>query len=295
MPGVHLGLASQHGLTIHPEKTRITHTLDLETGSAGFNFLGHRIQQFHTGKYAVKATFKQVFTRISPTPEAQARVYQRIATVIDKMLCGSPNRSAGRRPEEVLIPQLNSIIRGWSNHFRHCNAKHSFSRLDNQVWYKLWKALRRRYKKRGRQWTVQQFLKMSDGKWRFNCPSSEDSQEQLVMRLFAETQILQHMQLRKGKSFFDGDWAYWGTRRGNYPSVPLELTRLLQKQHGKCHRCHSLFTRHDKLHVCTEWVDVRDKKKPVQRMMHLDCESQQRRLNSAAAMPAVDAASSPVR
>ena len=283
------------GLNLHPDKTRITHTLDVETGSSGFTFLGHRIQQFHTGKNAVKPAFKQVFTRISPAPEAQARVYQRIALLIDKMLCGSPDRNAAFCAEEVLIPQLNAVIRGWSNYFQHCSAKHSFSRLDNQVWYKLWKALRRRHKKRGRTWTVQQFLKKPDGKWRFNCPSTKDDKEARVMRLFAETPILKHMQLRKGKSYFDGDWAYWGIRFGNYPSVPLELTRLLKRQHGKCHCCHALFTRHDKLHVCTEWVSAEDKKKPVQRLMHLDCESQQRRLNSAAAMPAVDAASSPVR
>ncbi|WP_395745423.1 reverse transcriptase domain-containing protein [Prosthecobacter sp.] len=282
------------GLTIHPEKTRITHTLNLETGSAGFSFLGHCIQQFQTGKYAVKAAFKQVFTLIRPAPEAQERVYQRIATIINMMLCGSPNRNAARRAEEILIPQINAVIRGWSNYFRHCNAKHSFSRLDSLVWFKLWKALRRRYKKRGRQWTVQQFLKRSDGKWRFNCPSSKDPQELLVMRLFAETPILKHMQLRKGKSYFDGDWAYWGTRLGSYPSIPLELTRLLKRQHGKCHRCQSLFTRRDKLHVCTEWVDVRDMKKPLQRLEHQDCDSQLRS-NSEAAMPAVDAASSPVR
>lgn len=283
------------GLAIHPEKTRITHTLDDETGSSGFTFLGHHIQQFHTGKYAVKAAFRQVFTLISPAPEAQTRVYQRVATLIDKILRGSPNRNASLCAEEVLIPLLNAVIRGWSNYFRHCNAKHSFSRLDHRVWFKLWKALRSRHKKRGHTWTVQQFLKRSDGKWRFNCPSSKDPQERLVMRLFAETQIVRHMQLRKGKSYFDGDWPYWGTRLGYYPSVPLELTRLLKRQHGKCHRCHSMITRHDKLHVCTEWVSVGDKKKPAQRLMHLDCESQQRRLNSAAVMPAVDAASSPVR
>lgn len=282
-------------LNLHPDKTRITHTLKDETGSSGFNFLGHRIQQFHTGKYAVKAAFNKVFTRISPAPEAQARVYQRIASVIDKMLCGSPDRNAVRREEEVLIPRLNGTIRGWSNYFRHCNAKHSFSRLDNQIWWKLWKALRRRHKKRGRTWTVQQFLKRSDGKWRFNCPSNRDDQEAQVMRLFAETPILKHMQLRKGKSYYDGDWAYWGTRLGKYPSVPLELTRLLKRQRGKCHHCHAQTTRQDKLHVCTEWVDVGDKRKSVQRLVHLDCDSPMRRSNSAAAMPAIDAASSPVR
>jgi RNA-directed DNA polymerase len=283
------------GLNLHPDKTCITHTLDVETGSFGFTFLGHRIQQFHAGKYAVRAAFKQVFTLISPAPEAQARVYQRIATVIDTMLRGSPDRNAAQCAEEVLIPRLNGIIRGWSNYFRHCNAKHSFSRLDNLVWYKLWKALRRRHKKRGRTWTVQNHLKMPDGKWRFNCPSSMDDQEAQVMRLFAETPILKHMQLRKGKSYFDGDWAYWGTRLGKYPAIPLELTRLLKRQHGKCYCCHTLLTREDTLHVCTEWVDVGDKKKAVQRLVNQDCDSKLRRSNSTAAMPAVDAASSPVR
>ena len=115
------------------------------------------------------------------------------------------------------------------------------------------------------------------------------------MRLFAETKIRKHMQLRKGKSYYEGDWAYWGTRLGKYPSVPLELTKLLKRQQGKCHHCHTQFSRQDKLHVCTAWVNVGDKKKPVQRLVHSDCDSQKRRSNSEAGMPAVDAASSPVR
>ena len=61
---------------------------------------------------------------------------------------------------------------------------------------------------------MQQFLKRSDGKWRFNCPSSKETQEILVMRLFAETPIRIHMQLRKDTSFYDGDGAYWGPRLG---------------------------------------------------------------------------------
>ncbi|WP_226594638.1 reverse transcriptase domain-containing protein [Microseira wollei] len=42
------------GLELKPEKTRLTHTLLAELsedGKAGFDFLGHHIQQFPAGKY----------------------------------------------------------------------------------------------------------------------------------------------------------------------------------------------------------------------------------------------------
>jgi RNA-directed DNA polymerase len=42
---------TQRGLTLHPSKTRITHTLNPHDGSVGFDFLGFTVRQFPAGKY----------------------------------------------------------------------------------------------------------------------------------------------------------------------------------------------------------------------------------------------------
>jgi RNA-directed DNA polymerase len=264
---------SKMGLNLHPGKTRITHTLDVKEGSPGFAFLGHGIQQFHTGKYAVKQSLKQITTNIVPSKEAQKRVYERIAGVIDKMLGGRSISHTDYAAVRRTIQRLNKIIRGWSAYFSRCNAKKTFSRLDSLVWWKIWRVMRRRYKKKGRTWTVQKFLKNSEGKWRLGCHGQQEEKEKMQMRLFAETPIQKHMQLRKVRSYFNGDWPYWGTRLGHYPSIPDEWARLLKRQRGRCHRCKDCFTRQDELIVQTEWVETEEKRRPVSRLVHHQCDS----------------------
>jgi RNA-directed DNA polymerase len=103
------------GLELKPDKTRLTHTLmpELsEDGNAGFDFLGHHIQQHQVGKYqspknnyGIALGYK---TLITPTKKASKVHQEKIKSIILK------HRSS---PQAALIDELNPVIRGWSNYY----------------------------------------------------------------------------------------------------------------------------------------------------------------------------------
>jgi RNA-directed DNA polymerase len=250
------------GLRLHPEKTTIRHTLEKQGMHAGFDFLGFHIQQHRVGKYALKPWFKQVATIITPSAEAQRRVYGKLAGIVDKL----SGLRKEKRAEELLIYSLNPKIRGWANYFRVSNAKATFSKLDSQLWYKIWGRWRRRYHREGRRWTVKNFFRDSSGKWNFNC--QRDS-EQLRLLKFADTKIQRTFPLKTEKSFYDGDWAYWAARLGAYPGLPKQLASRLKRQSGRCHICGRKFTESDR-HI-REISDTTGDR-PRFRIVHAHCD-----------------------
>lgn len=273
------------GLNLHPEKTRIVHTLLTESGPSGFDFLGHHFQQFPTGKHAVKPYFKQVFTHITPSKDAINRVYKKVALVIDEMLSssagGKVSAKANRSPEELLILRLNPIILGWTNYYRSCNAKQAFSRLDHLIWWKLWKTLRKRHKRRGRTWTVDNYLRTNYGKWRFNCRHSLEGHV-LTLRLFSEASIIRHYPIKKGSSFYDGDWTYWATRQGSYPGIPKSICKLLKEQRGLCHKCKISIGHTDKVRILANMGGPAKKQQVYRILVHEHCDTEFRRSNEGA-------------
>jgi RNA-directed DNA polymerase len=177
-----------------------------------------------------------VVTVIKPSREATNRIYQKVAKIVDETLGYRREKRKGASPEELLIIRLNPVIGGWVNYFRYSNAKKSFNRLDHILWWKLWKAMRRRHKGKSRYKTVETYFKKPGGKWQFCCPTDSDREEK-KLRSFDETPIVQYYQIEKSRRYYDGDRAYWGTKLGRYPTLPARLGKLLKKQHGKCHTC----------------------------------------------------------
>lgn len=265
------------GLNLHPKKTRIVHTLQTsESGQAGFDFLGHNIRQFHTGKYALKPFFKQVHTQIGPSKGAVRRAYHELALIIQQMLAAPNYRHCGsKRRVSILLYRLNPKIRGWSNYYRHCNSKAAFSRLDHLVWHKIWKALRNFFRNKGRTWTVQTMLRYR-GKWQLNC--QDPTGKTIVLRLFAETSIQRHFPVQKGRSYYDGDALYWATRTGAYPGLPTEVGKLLKSQRAHCPHCGQAFSRDERWSVLTNPA----KEKPWLLLIHHQCESEFRRCHDNA-------------
>ncbi|WP_429419157.1 group II intron maturase-specific domain-containing protein [Nocardia sp. GAS34] len=73
------------------------------------------------------------------------------------------SRLSQQSPRDILI-QLNRIMRGWSNYFRHAVAKHTLGRLETIVWWRVvrwWKRLHRwRWK------DIRRHLMGRNGQWR---------------------------------------------------------------------------------------------------------------------------------
>lgn len=102
------------GLELKPEKTRLTHTFlpELsEDGKAGFDFLGHHIQQYPAGKYRSNINAQGIIlgfnTFITPSAKASKAHIEEIERIITK------HRSS---PQAALIKDLNPVIRGWTSY-----------------------------------------------------------------------------------------------------------------------------------------------------------------------------------
>src|SRR5690606_14562366 len=91
------------------EKTHITHVID------GFDFLG-----FHIQMYIEKG--KRPLLLVTPT---KANI-QRFKAKIKKLL----RRQTALMPADVKFRQLNRVIRGWGNYYRHINFTTTAKKLD---------------------------------------------------------------------------------------------------------------------------------------------------------------------
>jgi RNA-directed DNA polymerase len=130
------------GLRLSPEKTLVTHI------DEGLGFLGWRIQ-----RHRKRGTSKH-YVYVYPAKKALHAIMARVKTRCRQNL---------NQPLEALLQQLNAMLRGWTNHFRHGCSSATFSYLRAFLWKRLvrwqrrkhptrtWRYLRRRYS-RGDGW-----------------------------------------------------------------------------------------------------------------------------------------------
>ena len=115
------------GLTLSPEKTRITALSD------GFGFLGHRIRMRWDERYGWTP-------RIEIPKEKIADLRYKV-----KQLTG---RATTPLSLSEIIQKLNPILRGWAHFYRYCTgAKEVLSMLYRYVRDRLWRWMRKKYPK----------------------------------------------------------------------------------------------------------------------------------------------------
>jgi RNA-directed DNA polymerase len=130
------GVLAGMGLRLSPEKTLITHI------DEGLDFLGWRIQRHR------KRGTRQHYVYTYPACKAVKAVMAKV-----KAIC----RQNVNLPLEVLLHQLNQVLRGWTTYFRPGVSSATFDYLRAYVWQRVigwirrkhrrmnWKELRRRY------------------------------------------------------------------------------------------------------------------------------------------------------
>jgi RNA-directed DNA polymerase len=130
------GVLTTMGLRLSPEKTLITHI------DEGLVFLGWRIQ-----RHRKRGTGKR-FVYVYPAKKALVAVMAKVKTICRR----NTNLSL-----EVLLHQLNRMLRGWTAYFKYGCSNATFSYLRSYLWKQVirwqerkhrrtpWKQLRRRY------------------------------------------------------------------------------------------------------------------------------------------------------
>jgi RNA-directed DNA polymerase len=219
------------GLRLKPSKTRVTHTLNEHEGNVGFDFLGfnvrqHRVGKYHTRTYRGKPGFK---TLIKPSKKVCKRQLAEMREVI---------RQYRGAPQAALIKTLNPKIWGWTQYHRVSVAKKTFSRMDAQLYRKLYRWSRFRHPRKKGRWCVRRYWKQRGNRKNFG-----DGTTWLVK--YSDTTIKRHIKVRGDKSPYDGDWPYWIQRRGRDPTKSTPVLNLLKRQKCRCGLCGLYFKAED--------------------------------------------------
>jgi RNA-directed DNA polymerase len=124
-------IARRMGLEVNREKTHITKLTE------GFDFVG-----YHFVKRRSSNTGKNVIY-IFPSKESQRRIRHRVKYFT--------KRRAPMPPDEF-VGQINQLVRGWANYYRHTNASLAFRALQRFINIRFRRYLTYRSKGRGFGW-----------------------------------------------------------------------------------------------------------------------------------------------
>jgi RNA-directed DNA polymerase len=131
---------AERGLEVDLSKSKIIKW----ENNASFNYLGftfHYILRKKVTQVTAQRKFNKDFVRaglyVYPSKTKVQMFKTKIKSTITRNLNASPFR---------LVKILNPVITGWANYFG-VGTLRTFSRLDHFIYYRLWRYLRRKYKK----------------------------------------------------------------------------------------------------------------------------------------------------
>jgi RNA-directed DNA polymerase len=180
------------GLSLSEEKTRIV------TIREGFDFLGQNVRKYK-GKLFIK-----------PSKANIKSVKQKIGNIIRK------NKTSS---QDVLIKQLNPVIRGWAYYHRHVVAKDTFISLDHYIYWRLWSWSRRRHTRKSAAWIMKRYFHAT-GKvqWVFCCIKP------LAILLKAQSiSIRRHVKTMGTANPYDPLWFEYFERRTGRLNKPSQI------------------------------------------------------------------------
>jgi RNA-directed DNA polymerase len=90
-------------------------------------------------------------------------------------------------------------------------AKHTFGRVDEQIWKNVWKWARRRHPNKGKDWCKRRyFRRIGSREWVFTPPKGEGT---LRLARTSDTPIRRHIKIRKDANPFDPAWTEYFEKR----------------------------------------------------------------------------------
>lgn len=177
--------------------------------------------------------------------------------------------------QEQLIEKLNPIIQGWANYYKGAVSSQIFAQLDHYIWQKAYQWAKRRHPNKSKYWVADKYFKTfwvkrkgkmsAPRKWWFAGKGKR-------ILLYADTKIQRHVMVRKGKSYYDGDTAYWAQRLAKgYDNLNPSKAKLLKQQQGKCPVCNGALKNKDLMETHHERNWVRKGFDYVLALLHRHC------------------------
>ncbi len=174
------------GLELSEQKTVITPI------QQGFNFLGHTVRKF--GDKLL--TF--------PAKSNVQALRDKIRRCINSALA---------LPQEALLGQLNPLLRGWANYYRHGAAKRTFDRLDCFVFRQLLRWAKRRHPNKSATWKRRKYFSAAPGLFSVRLTKDQGQSQVLTLYRAASTPIQRHIKVRGAANPYDPDYTRYFDRR----------------------------------------------------------------------------------
>lgn len=175
------------GLTLSPEKTRITRIED------GFDFLGQNPRKYK-GKLLIRPARSNVKTFMVKVKKTIRK--------FTAMKTGD------------MIRTLNPMIRGWANYHRHIVASDTFNEVDNQIYCYLWDWMKRRHQDKGKMWLARKYWRNGPKAWIFSTIEKTPEGKRRVELIRASSiGIERHVKIRSDANPFDPKDAKYFERR----------------------------------------------------------------------------------
>ncbi len=228
------------GLELKPSKTRITHTLAVPDGAPGFDFLGFHIRQYPAGKTQSgkdgQGRLQGFKTYITPSKPARQRHVQKLRKIL---------KSHRHAEQRTLIKRLTPVIRGWAQYYAHVVSARTFQKLDHTLYGMLRAWAVYRHPQKSRHWIVHQYWRVDEGQgWLF-----QPAHRAVPLYRHTQTPIRRHVKVQGARSPYDGDGIYWSRRLGRHPEMSVRVSKLLQRQKGRCQACGLFFADGDRMEV----------------------------------------------
>ena len=217
------------GLHLSEGKTHIHHLTE------GFDFLGFNIRHYPTPNSS-RSGYKLL---IKPSNKSISQIKRKLKGIWCKHV-GSPT--------VALINEMNPLIRGWSNYFRIGVAKEVFTKLDNFMYYRAKRYMKRRHPMKSGWWRTNKYWGRPPGhqdRWVFM-----DKARNATLRKFAWTKIVRHRLVPQNYSPDDPTLQdYWRQRRLKTTTMEYRYQQLSQRQNGLCPVCHQHLESGEETHI----------------------------------------------
>src|SRR5262245_3271491 len=207
------------GLRWSEAKTHIRHLTE------GFDFLGFHIRHY-PAPHSSRSGYKLLIT---PSTGSIPQIKRKVQ--------GLWRRHVGS-PTVALINEMNPVIRGWSNYFRIGVASRVFADLDNFMYYRAQRYMKRRHPRKSGWWRTTKYwghtIDSRQDRWVFL-----DKVRHATLRKFAWTKIVRHRLVPTTYSPDDPALQdYWRQRRAKTHATASRYRQLFQRQKGLCPGCH---------------------------------------------------------
>jgi RNA-directed DNA polymerase len=203
------------GLELSEKKTLITHI------NEGFDFLSFNFRKYN-GIMLIKPSKENVLLHN----------YELKKTM--KQYRGS-NLS-------TMLYKLNSQVRGWSNYYRGTVKTKVFSKLDDELWHRIWGWLRSLHPNKMVKWIRRKYE-------RFLTPCNRFTEHGIINVIHNDIKWTPHIIVKKGMRVYDTEaLEYWEKREQKLTEIQIHskrMEKLWKRQKGLCPTCEETITAED--------------------------------------------------